>query len=129
MMNRTILIVDDEPFILKSIQYVLKREGFDAHTATNGVEALDMLKQIKPRLMILDVMMPQMNGYEVCAAVKQNPQLKDIYVIMLTAKGQEVDRLRGLTAGADEYMTKPFSPAHLVERARHVVVAMEEPNV
>jgi DNA-binding response OmpR family regulator len=129
MVNRTILIVDDEPFILKSIQYVLKREGFDPHTATDGVEAMDMLQQIKPRLMILDVMMPRMNGYEVCAAVKKHPQLKNIYVIILTAKGQEIDRLRGLSAGADEFMTKPFSPAHLVKRARHVVETMEEPNV
>ena len=129
MENRTILIVDDEPFILKSIEYVLRREGFETHCATNGAEALELLQSIKPRLMFLDVMMPKINGYEVCTAVKSDPQLKDIYVIMLTAKGQEQDRLRGLAAGADEYLTKPFSPAHLVERARHIVEAAEHKNV
>lgn len=129
MVNRTILIVDDEPFILKSIQYVLNREGFETHCATNGAEALELLQNIKPRLMFLDVMMPKINGYEVCTAIKSDPQLKDIYVIMLTAKGQEQDRLRGLSAGADEYLTKPFSPAHLVERARYIVQMAEQKNV
>jgi DNA-binding response OmpR family regulator len=118
MENKTILVVDDEPFILRSILYVLKREGFKTLSATDGVEALELLREVKPSLMFLDVMMPRMNGYEVCTAIKNDARLKGIYVIMLTAKGQEQDRIRGLAAGADEYLTKPFSPAYLVERVR-----------
>ena len=129
MENKSILVVDDEPFILRSILYVLKREGFETFSATDGVEALQLLQEVKPRLMFLDVMMPRMNGYEVCTAVKNDPRLKDIYVIMLTAKGQEQDRIRGLAAGADEYLTKPFSPAHLVQQARQALETMEPHNV
>lgn len=127
--NKKILVVDDEPAILRSIIYVLKREGFETFSATNGIEALELLRHVKPRLMFLDVMMPRMNGYEVCTAVKNDEALKDIYVIMLTAKGQEQDRIRGLAAGADEYMTKPFSPARLVQRARQVFEIMERNDV
>jgi len=119
------MVVDDEPFILRSLLYVLGREGFETLSAADGIEALDVLKEHKPRVMFLDVMMPRMNGYEVCTAVKNDDRLKDIYVIMLTARGQEQDRLRGLAAGANEYLTKPFSPAHLLQRVRHVLETME----
>ena len=115
-MAEKILVVDDEPFILRSLSYVLERAGFEVHQARNGDDALERLRDLRPRLCILDVMMPRRNGYEVCEIVKGDPDLHDTYVILLTAKGQEAARERGMRAGADEYMTKPFSPSRIVER-------------
>ncbi len=118
-----VLVVDDEPFILRSLSFVLERAGFVVHQARNGQEALDVMQEVRPRLCVLDVMMPLRNGYEVCEAVKADPALRDIYVILLTAKGQESARERGARAGADEYMTKPFSPSRIVERVREVLAS------
>jgi DNA-binding response OmpR family regulator len=122
-MPDTVLVVDDEPFILRSLSFVLERAGFTVHQARNGDEALEALRDLRPRLVILDVMMPKRNGYEVCEIVKGDPDLRDTYVILLTAKGQESARDRGVQAGADEYMTKPFSPSRIVERVREVLAA------
>jgi DNA-binding response OmpR family regulator len=117
-----ILLVDDEPYILRSLSYLLTREGFTVETASNGEEALERLRQLRPPLVFLDIMMPRMNGYEVCEQVKQDPLLAETYVIMLSAKGQQIDRERGLLGGADEYMTKPFSPREIVQRVRTLLV-------
>lgn len=117
-----ILVVDDEPFILRSLTFVLRKEGFDVLEARNGEEALGMIREHRPSLVFLDVMMPKKNGYEVCEEVKGDPDLRDTYVIMLTAKGQESDRDRGIALGADEYMTKPFSPSRITERVREILV-------
>jgi len=119
--RKRILVVDDEPFILKSLAFVLKKEGFDVDTASNGLEALELLGSRKPDLVFLDVMMPKMNGLEVCQTMRNDPSLKDIYVIILTAKGQESDREKGMMIGADEYMTKPFSPSHVVQRVKDLL--------
>ena len=116
-----ILVVDDEPFILGSLTFVLRKEGFDVAEARDGVEAMASIRANRPALVFLDVMMPKKNGYEVCEEVKGDPDLADIYVIMLTAKGQGSDREKGLTLGADEYMTKPFSPSKITERVREIL--------
>jgi DNA-binding response OmpR family regulator len=120
-MPETVLVVDDEPFILRSLSFVLERAGFVVKQARNGDEALEVLRDARPRLAIVDVMMPKRNGFEVCEIVKGDPDLRGTYVILLTAKGQESARDRGLAAGADEYMTKPFSPSRIVERVAEVL--------
>ncbi len=119
--EKKILIVDDEPFILKSLTFVLKKEGFQVDSATNGMEAREKIAQQKPDIVFLDIMMPKMNGLEVCQWLRQDPVLKGTYVIILTAKGQEADREKGLKIGADEYMTKPFSPSHVVNRIKELL--------
>ncbi len=116
-----ILVVDDEPYILRSLSFVLKKEGFEVDTATNGEEALRKAKELRPKLMFLDLMMPRVNGFDVCRTVKMDDALKDTYVIILTAKGQDIDRDMGITAGADEFMTKPFSPKEIVAKAREIL--------
>lgn len=120
-MSETVLVVDDEPFILRSLSFVLERAGFTVVQARNGDEALEVLRDARPRLAILDVMMPKRNGFEVCEIVKGDPDLRDTYVILLTAKGHESARDLGIRAGADEYMTKPFSPSRIVERVGEVL--------
>lgn len=124
-MSGKILVVDDEPFILRSLSFVLDRAGFEVHQARNGDEALEVLRDVRPQLCILDVMMPRRNGYEVCEIVKGDPDLRDTFVILLTAKGQESARERGMKAGADEYLTKPFSPSRIVERVREILGAAD----
>jgi DNA-binding response OmpR family regulator len=116
-----ILVIDDEPYILRSLSYLLQREGYTVETATNGADGLKRVREIRPPLVFLDIMMPLMNGYEVCEQIKQDPSLADTYVIMLSAKGQQIDRERGLLGGADEYMTKPFSPREVAQRVRDIL--------
>lgn len=122
-----ILLVDDEPYILRSLSYLLTREGYAIETASNGEEALARLHDLHPPLVFLDVMMPRMNGYEVCARIKQDPAFDGTYVVMLSAKGQQIDRERGLLGGADEYMTKPFSPREVAQRV-HVLLSQNDPG-
>jgi DNA-binding response OmpR family regulator len=113
-----ILLVDDEPYILRSLSYLLAREGYEVETASNGEEGLARLRQLRPPLVFLDIMMPRMNGYEVCEQIKQDPAL----AIDLLALRAEHDHVgigeRGLLGGADEYMTKPFSPREIAQRVR-----------
>ena len=116
-----ILVIDDEPYILRSLSYLLTREGYTVETATNGEEGLKRVRSLQPPLVFLDIMMPNMNGYEVCEQVKADPSLAGTYVIMLSAKGQQIDRERGLLGGADEYMTKPFSPRDVAQRVRTIL--------
>ena len=122
MMTSRILVVDDEPFILRSLTFVLRKEGFDVIEGRNGEEALKAIREKRPALVFLDVMMPKMNGYEVCEIVKGDPDLESKYLILLTAKGQVSDREKGLALGADEFMTKPFSPSKITERVREILV-------
>ncbi len=121
MSSKKILIVDDEQHVIRSLTFVLKKEGYDVSSAVNGEDAIARVHESKPNLMFLDVMMPKKSGYEVCQEVKSNPGLSDIHIIMLTAKGQEADRERGLNSGADEFMTKPFSPRGVVERVKELL--------
>jgi DNA-binding response OmpR family regulator len=121
MPNKKILIADDEPYILRSLSFVLKKEGFDIETACNGEEALEKAQQFNPKILFLDVMMPKKDGYEVCIKLKSNPETKNIYIIMLTAKGQIIDKEKGLITGADEYITKPFSPREIVNKVKKII--------
>jgi two-component system, OmpR family, alkaline phosphatase synthesis response regulator PhoP len=123
-MVRKILIADDEPHLRTLIQQALEdleEEGVELLTARNGEEALRTIEAEKPELVFLDVMMPKKSGFDVCQAVKDSAATKSIYVVLLTAKGQEFDRKRGLEAGADFYMTKPFDPDALLQKARQVL--------
>lgn len=123
-MNKKILIVDDEPHIrilLEQTLEDLEDEAVELLTADNGQEALDTIKLERPDLVFLDVMMPKMNGFDVCNAVKNELGIKDIYIVMLTAKGQEFDKLKGKEVGADLYMTKPFDPDEVVKKSMQVL--------
>lgn len=116
-----ILIVEDEAEIADLIQLYLSKEGFNCHICRDGNTALERFKAIQPDLMILDLMLPGLDGLEVCARVRQQRLIKDPYIMMLTAKGEEIDRIIGLSTGADDYMVKPFSPRELVARVRAVL--------
>jgi DNA-binding response OmpR family regulator len=119
-----ILIVDDEPHLRTLIHQALEDledDGVELLTATNGEEALETIRSEEPRLVFLDVMMPRMNGFDVCNTVKNQLGLGHIHIVLLTAKGQEFDRQRGQEVGADLYMTKPFDPDALLTRARSVL--------
>lgn len=123
-MSLKILIVDDEAHIRMLIEQTLEEledEGVEFFTAENGEMALEVIKEENPNLVFLDVMMPKLNGMEVCRIVKQELGLSEIYIALLTAKGQESDRQKGLDVGADIYMTKPFDPDLLLEKAREVL--------
>ncbi|HAK87767.1 MAG TPA: response regulator [Nitrospiraceae bacterium] len=119
-----ILIVDDEPHIRLLLEQTLEEledEGVELLISDNGEDALEAIKTEKPELVFLDVMMPKMNGFDVCHRVKNDLGLNDVYIVMLTAKGQEFDKQRGVEVGADIYMTKPFNPDEIVEKARSVL--------
>jgi DNA-binding response OmpR family regulator len=118
------LIVDDEPHLRSLIQQTLEEledQGVELLTAGNGEEALEQIQANRPKLVFLDVMMPRVSGFEVCDRVKNALGLKDVYIVLLTAKGQEFDRQKGQEVGADVYMTKPFDPDALLEKARQVL--------
>ncbi|MGB7087964.1 MAG: response regulator transcription factor [Phormidesmis sp.] len=116
-----ILIVEDEDKIAELIQLYLSKEGFSCHLCRDGNTALESFRLIQPDLIILDLMLPGLDGLEVCARIRQQRELKDPYIMMLTAKGEEIDRIIGLSTGADDYMVKPFSPRELVARVRAVL--------
>ncbi|OGO49463.1 MAG: two-component system response regulator [Chloroflexi bacterium RBG_16_63_12] len=121
-----ILVVDDEAHIRLLIEQALEEledEGVEILTAENGEEALQIIRGQKPNLVLLDVMLPKMNGFDVCRQVKTELGMRDVYVIMLTAKGQEYDKHRGEEVGANLYMTKPFDPDELLARAREALGA------
>ena len=119
--EKRILVVDDEAHAIRALTFILKKEGYDVYSALNGEEAMARVRESKPDLMFLDVMMPRKNGFEVCQEIKDDPGLSDIYIIMLTAKGQEKDREKGLSLGADEFITKPFSLTDIVEKVRELL--------
>lgn len=116
-----ILIVEDEAEIAQLIQLTLEKEGFSCRVTRDGLSALRMFQEQPPDLIILDLMLPGLDGLEVCARIRQKPGAKDPYIMMLTAKGEEIDRVIGLSTGADDYMVKPFSPRELVARVRAVL--------
>jgi len=122
---KKVLIVDDEVHIRALLEQALEEleDDYDVEilSASNGEEGLQIIQQEKPDLVFLDVMMPKMNGYDVCRAVKSNPELAEVKVILLTAKGQEVDKKQGLEAGALKYITKPFDPDEIFEEAKKLL--------
>jgi two-component system, OmpR family, alkaline phosphatase synthesis response regulator PhoP len=123
-MELKLLIVDDEPHIRMLLEQTLEEledEDVNFFTAENGEEALDIIQAENPQLVFLDVMMPKMNGMEVCRRVKKEWGLDKVFIVLLTAKGQEMDRQRGQEVGADVYMTKPFDPEAILAKARQVL--------
>jgi DNA-binding response OmpR family regulator len=117
-MSKKILIADDELNIVISLEFLLRREGFEVLVAVDGEEALAKARAERPDLVLLDVMMPKMNGFDVCQALRSDPELASMRVLMLTGKGRETDVSKGLGLGADGYMTKPFSTKDLVAQVR-----------
>lgn len=120
-MSKKVLIVDDEPNIVLSVEFLMRREGHEVVTASDGQEAMKLVAATRPDLMILDVMMPRKNGFEVCAEVRAEPALSHIPILMLTAKGREAEMKKGISLGADAYITKPFSTHDLVAKVHELL--------
>ncbi|OGB23392.1 MAG: two-component system response regulator [Burkholderiales bacterium RIFCSPLOWO2_02_FULL_57_36] len=120
-MNKRILIADDEPNIVVSLEFLMKREGFDVEVAVDGEAALDAMAAHVPDLILLDVMLPKKDGFEVCQQIRTNPAWQSVKIIMLTAKGRDTQIAKGLALGADSYMTKPFSIKDLVTQIKQLL--------
>ena len=116
-----ILIADDEPFMQRSLSFVLRKEGFEVEVASNGEEAIQKARKFRPKIIFLDVMMPKINGFEVCKTIKSDKELNNAYVIVLTCKGQEADKEKGLSQGANDFITKPYSPKEIVTKVRSIL--------
>ena len=125
-MKPSVLVVDDEPNIVVSLEFLMKQAGYDVRVARDGEEAMRAIEHRKPRLVLLDVMMPKRNGYEICQSIRSNPDWHDIRIIMLTAKGRDVEVEKGLALGADDYITKPFSTREVVARVRSLIDGVED---
>ena len=125
-MPKEILIVDDEPSIVVPIQFLMEQQGYSVIVAENGHDALDIIYKYIPDLILLDIMLPGIDGYEVCEIVRLNPKLRGVKIIFLTAKGREVEIAKGLALGADAYITKPFSNAELVAKVKTVLDNIHE---
>ncbi len=117
-MTRSIRVVDDEPNIVMSLEFLIKQVGYEVRVARDGEAALQAMEEQLPDLVLLDVMMPKRDGFDVCETIRANPAWKDIPIIMLTAKGRDVEREKGLALGADAYITKPFSTREAMERIK-----------
>jgi DNA-binding response OmpR family regulator len=115
-MARSILVVDDEPNIVLSLQFLMRKAGYDVRVARDGVEALAEIERAPPDLVLLDVMMPKRDGFDVCQSVRANPAWAGVKIILLTAKGRDIEREKGLALGADDYVTKPFSTREVLTR-------------
>jgi len=124
-MTKSILVVEDEPNIVLSLQFLMKKAGFDVRVARDGEEALQAVEQRAPDMVLLDVMIPKRDGYDVCQTIRSNPEWSDIHIIMLTAKGRDVDREKGLALGANDYVIKPFSTRDLTEKVKEILGADE----
>ncbi len=117
-MGKKILIVDDEPNIVVSLEFLMKQKGHAVKVVNDGESALAAVAEFQPDLILLDVMMPRMSGYDLCQRVRENPAWQDIKIIMLSAKGRDVEVTKGLAVGADAYMTKPFSTKDLIDKVQ-----------
>jgi DNA-binding response OmpR family regulator len=122
-MSYTILIADDEPNILISLEFLMKREGYVVQLARDGQEAVDAIIEYRPDLVLLDVMMPKKTGFDVCQEVRAHEHVKDTRILMLTAKGRDTDVAKGLALGVNAYMTKPFATKELVEKVKSLLGA------
>ena len=120
-MSKTVLIVDDEEYIVTSLEYVMKSAGYEVVVAYDGEQAIEKIKATAPDLLILDVMMPKLDGFEVCEKIRANPLWESIRIIMLTAKGRDSERDKGISLGADAYMTKPFSTRDILKRVTELL--------
>jgi DNA-binding response OmpR family regulator len=120
-MGKRILIADDEPNIVVSLEFLMKQKGYDVRVATNGEDALQAVGEFGPELILLDVMMPRLSGYDVCQKVRENPAWAGIRIIMLSAKGRDVEVNKGMAVGADAYVTKPFSTKDLLAQVARLL--------
>ena len=120
-MTKSVLVVDDEPNIVLSLEYLMKRLGYEVYLARDGEEALTIIEQKAPDLVLLDVMIPKRDGYDVCQATRSNPALDKVRIVMVTAKGREVEIEKGLALGADAYLTKPFSTRELADTVQNLL--------
>ncbi|MDG4602059.1 MAG: response regulator [Defluviicoccus sp.] len=118
---KSILVVEDEPNIVLSLQFLMKKAGFEVRVANDGEEALALVQDRAPDLILLDVMIPKRDGFDVCQTIRANSDWKDVYIILLTAKGREVDREKGIALGANDYVTKPFSTRDLTEKVKQIL--------
>lgn len=116
-----ILVVDDEPDIIEFLSYNLKKEGFNIYTAYNGKDAINMIQKVMPHLILLDVMMPEMDGIETCEKIRENPLNENILIVFLTARAEDYSQIAGFSAGADDYITKPVRPKVLVSRLKAIL--------
>jgi DNA-binding response OmpR family regulator len=120
-MGKKILIADDEPNIVVSLEFLMKQKGYEVKVVTNGEDALQAVGEFGPELILLDVMMPRMSGYDVCQKVRENPAWAGIRIIMLSAKGRDVEVNKGMAVGADAYVTKPFSTKDLIAQVARML--------
>ena len=120
-MAHQILVVDDEENIAHSLNFLMEKAGYSVRLAADGEEAIEAIKEAPPDLILLDINMPRMNGYQVCESVRANPEWKDIVIVMLTAKGRDIEREKGLAMGADDYIIKPFSTQEVIEKVRGIL--------
>jgi len=128
-MTKEILIVDDEPNVIMPIQFLMEQHGYKVMIAEGGEDALELVYRFKPDLVLLDIMLPGINGYEVCEIIRLNPNYRNVKIIFLTALGREVEIAKGMTLGADTYITKPFSNTELVAKVKGVLEkTYEEPR-
>ena len=118
---QSVLIVDDEPNILLSLQFLMKKSGYEVRTAKDGEEAMAEIERAAPDLVLLDVMMPKIDGFSICERIRANPEWRDVRIIMLTARGRDVEREKGMALGADDYITKPFSTKDAIARVEAVL--------
>ena len=125
-MARSVLVVDDEPNIVLSLEFLMKQEGCEVRVATDGEAALAAVEEQPPDLILLDVMIPKRDGFDVCQTIRANPAWGGIHIIMLTARGRDLEREKGMALGADEYITKPFSTREVVERVREVLASGDD---
>jgi DNA-binding response OmpR family regulator len=119
-----ILIVDDEPNIVLALELLMKKEGFEVHTADDGEKALNAVRELRPDLVLLDIMMPKLDGYEVCQRIRADESLKNVRIMMLTAKGREVEKEKGMALGVDSYITKPFSTREVVLKVKELLTVI-----
>jgi DNA-binding response OmpR family regulator len=127
-MGRSVLIVDDEPNIVRSLQFLMSKAGYRVRVARDGEQALDEIANAQPDLVLLDAMMPKRDGFDVCQTIRANPSWSRVRIIMLTAKGRDIEREKGLAMGADDYITKPFSTRDVMSRVEKVLGPADGPD-
>ena len=125
-MNKRILVIEDDPNALRLVEYTLGQEGYQVITAANGLEGLKKAREEHPDLIILDIMLPGLDGYEVCQQLRQEPKTIKLPILMLSAKAREIDKATGLKVGADDYLTKPADPAMIVAKVKTLLASTEQ---
>ncbi len=120
-MGKKVLIADDEPNIVVSLEFLMQQCGYEIHTVRNGNDALRVAREFRPDLMLLDIMLPLKNGFEVCQQMRESPELNRVKIVMLTAKGRDIEVAKGLALGADAYITKPFATRELLDTVKRLL--------